>query len=274
MLSDQERQWIYRHAYLPEHLPDYVGAVSGAEPFLHRNYLYFLGKKHLIFNGYPLVPDAEPAAPIYDSICERIRPDTVALIAAAIWLPAEQYEQQVTDSYYRLNLPLAPIDAALAYMLRRAQRDLQVSRGNFGKEHKKIIKAFLAGHSFNRRQKYLFKHIAQYLNASASAVLLEARMEKELVAFNVVDMGAVDYAFYLFSFRSSSINVPGASDLLFQAMVDQAQTGGKKAVNLGLGINAGIRRFKEKWGGAPFLDYCSALVDNREIDIGQLAKKL
>ena len=114
MLNDQERSWIYGHAYLPEHLPDYVGAISGAEPFLHRNYLYFKDKKHLIFNGYPLVPDSDPAGRIYDSICERLQPVMVALIASAIWLPAEQYEQQASDSYYRLDLPLAPIGAAVA----------------------------------------------------------------------------------------------------------------------------------------------------------------
>jgi hypothetical protein len=274
MLNDQEHKWIYRHAYLPEHLPDYVGAVSGAEPFLHHNYLYFIGKKHLIFNGYPLEPHSDPPARIYDFICERFQPTTVAVIASAIWLPAEQYEQLAVDSYYRLDLPLTPIDAAVAYMLRRAQRDLQVTRGSFGKEHKKIIKAFLADHSFNRRQKYLFSHIPQYLKASDSAVLFEARREKELVAFNIVDLGAADYAFYLFSFRSSKITVPGASDLLFHEMVNLAQTEGKKAVNLGLGINAGIRRFKEKWGGTPFLNYSSVLVDKREVDIGRLAQKL
>jgi hypothetical protein len=143
-------------------------------------------------------------------------------------------------------------------MLRRAQRDLQVRRGRFGKEHRKRIKAFLAGHHFNRRQKHLFKHVPQYLKASDSAVLFEARRGNELVAFNIVDLGAADYAFYLFSFRSSKINVPGASDLLFHEMVNLAHTKGKKAVNLGLGVNDGIRRFKEKWGGVPFLNYSSA----------------
>jgi hypothetical protein len=57
-------------------------------------------------------------------------------------------------------------------------------------------------------------------------------------------------------------------------MVNLAQTEGKKAVNLGLGVNSGIRRFKEKWGGVPFLNYSSALVDKREVDLGKLAKKL
>jgi hypothetical protein len=89
-----------------------------------------------------------------------------------------------------------------------------------------------------------------------------------------VDLGAADYAFYLFNFRSGKINVPGASDLLFHEMVNLAQTEGKKALNLGLGINAGVRRFKEKWGGTPFLNYSSVLVDKRKVDIGRLAKKL
>ena len=126
----------------------------------------------------------------------------------------------------------------------------------------------------HRRQKYIFKNMPQYLKASDSAVLLEARTKNELAAFNIVDLGAADYAFYLFSFRSNKKKVPGASDLLFHEMVKLAQAEGKKTVNLGLGVNAGIRRFKEKWGGVPFLDYCSALIDKRQVDIGNLAKKL
>jgi len=274
MLYHQERKWIHRHAYLPEHLPDYVGAISGAEPFLHSNYLFFLAKKHLLFNGYPLGSDFDLPDQVYDTACKRFRPSTVSVIAPDLWLPAEQCEHQTVDSYYRLDLPLTSIDADVVYMLRRAQRELQVFRGRFGKEHKKIVKAFVAAHRFDRRHKYLFKHIPQYLKAGDSAVLLEARKHNRLVAFNIVDLGAADYAFYLFSFRSDKIKVPGASDLLFHAMVNQAQTEGKKAVNLGLGVNAGIRRFKEKWGGVPFLKYCSALMDKREVDIGRLAKKL
>jgi hypothetical protein len=274
MLNDQEAKWIHRHAYLPEHLPAYVGAISGAEPFLHRSYIYFLSKKHLIFNGYPLEPDSDSPAPVYESICERFQPTTVAVIAPAIWMPAEQCEQQSTDSYYRLDLPITQIDAAVAYMLRRAQRELQVTRSSFGREHKKIIKTFLAEHNFNRRQKYIYKHIPYYLKASDSAVLFEARRGNKLVAFSIVDLGAADYAFYMFSFRSSKTGIPGASDLLFHEMVKLAQGEGKKAINLGLGVNAGIRRFKGKWGGVPFLDYASAWVDKREVDIGKLAKKL
>jgi hypothetical protein len=57
-------------------------------------------------------------------------------------------------------------------------------------------------------------------------------------------------------------------------MVNLAQFQGKKAINLGLGIHPGIRHFKEKWGGVPFLAYHSALVQRPTVDLEGLAKKL
>jgi hypothetical protein len=58
-------------------------------------------------------------------------------------------------------------------------------------------------------------------------------------------------------------------------MVRLAQSEGKAAINLGLGINDGIRRFKEKWGGVPFLPYQSAFVHRKpSLGLGKLADKL
>ena len=54
MLSREELEHVYQHAYLPEHLPHYVAAVSGAEPYLHADFLCFSRKNHLTFIGYPL----------------------------------------------------------------------------------------------------------------------------------------------------------------------------------------------------------------------------
>jgi hypothetical protein len=57
-------------------------------------------------------------------------------------------------------------------------------------------------------------------------------------------------------------------------MVNIAQAGGKSAINLGLGINSGIRRFKEKWGGVPFLRCETAVVSRETSDLGKLSEKL
>jgi len=45
-------------------------------------------------------------------------------------------------------------------------------------------------------------------------------------------------------------------------------------VNLGLGINEGIRRFKEKWEGKPFLSYTADTIQTKPFDFGDLANKL
>ena len=109
---------------------------------------------------------------------------------------------------------------------------------------------------------------------SKSARLIEARKGAQVAAFTITDMGSADYAFYMFNFRSTKHLIPGASDLLFNEMVNMSQSEGKKAINLGLGIHPGIRRFKEKWGGVPFLTHAAALVHRKAIDLGTLSNKL
>jgi hypothetical protein len=69
-------------------------------------------------------------------------------------------------------------------------------------------------------------------------------------------------------------HVPGASDLLFQEMTNLAQAEGKGTLNLGLGVHPGVRRFKEKWGGTPFLTHASAVVNLKPLEMGRLADKL
>jgi len=275
MLSNEQLNRIYRQAYLPEHLPGYVEAISDAQAHLVGNYLCFTRKAHLILIGYPLGADSGDTARAYSSACEQFEPSTVALIAPDIRrMVTGLVEIQSRDCYYRCRLPLETVEPKTANMVRRAERELTLSHGSFQKEHKKLIKTFLKTHQLTAEQIYIYQHIDTYLKHCSTARILEARKQGVLVAFTVVDTGSADYAFYLFNFRSQKEKVPGASDLLFKAMVDLAQSEGKKAVNLGLGIHQGIRRFKEKWGGVPFLPYCSAWVDRKAADWGELAQKL
>lgn len=274
MLSSDDSKRIYQQAYLPEHLSVYVEAISGAQAHLVSNYLCFTRQAHLIFIGYPLGEPTDDTPEAYESACERFDPTTVALIAPDIWLDPATLKMQPRDSYYQLHLPVETIDPNRAYMVRRAQSELTVRKGKFQREHKKMIKAFLKAHQLSAEQIYVYNRIGEYLRQTSSAHLLETRKNDVLVAFTVVDTGSADYAFYLFNFRSQKEKVPGASDLLFKAMVDLAQSEGKKAINLGLGIHQGIRRFKEKWGGEIFLPYHSAWIDRKAPDWGDLAQKL
>ena len=274
MLSKEDRHHIYQQAYLPEHLPDYVTAVSGAQPYLIKNHICFCHRRHMMFIGFPLGDSTNDTVLAYLAACERYKPATVAIIAPRIWLLNDVCEKQPGDRYYRLKLPLSSIHAQVAYMVRRAQRDLVIMRGKFSREHKRIVKEFLNARQLTPDQIYLFKHLHHYLKHSPCTILLEARKGRELVAFTVIDLGSANYAFYLFNFRSIKFNIPGASDLLFREMVNVAQSSGKKAINLGLGINSGIRRFKEKWGGVPFLSCEAAVVHRETLALERLVKKL
>ena len=274
MLSSEELHLVYERAYIPEQLPSYVEAVSSAEPHLHDDCLCFTRGTHLIFIGYPLKMAANGMPRSYESACERFRPATVAVIAPQLWFPHQPYQSQPADSYYRLELPLGRLDPELSYMVRRAARELRIREGTFGKDHRRLVKDFISGHELSREHKLIFERIPYYLKRSKAARLLEARKGDVLVAFTIVDLGAARYAFYLFNLRSAEENVPGASDLLFLEMVSLAQSERKKAINLGLGIHPGIRHFKEKWGGIPFLPYCSTRVTRKPDELSSLVDKL
>ena len=274
MLNQEERRLIHHYAYLPEHLPDYVQSISGDEPFLHENHLCFFRKGHLTFIGYPLA-DAGPATPeVYASACERFKPRTSAIIAPRITRSDYDHEAEPEDHYYRLDLPVRNVKPDVAYMVRRAARDLRVRLGEFAAEHRALVDAFLTRDGISREHKKVFKDIPTYLKRSVTARLLEARRGDELVAFNVLDLGSRNYGFYLFNFRSPETNVPGASDLLFHAMALLVYAEGKPRLNLGLGIHSGVRRFKEKWGGVPFLPYATSEKRRTVDDLLALMKRL
>lgn len=275
MLTEEEQRRVYENAYVPEQLISYVEAVADAEPYIHGNYLCFFRQNHLIFIGYPLIINkTSDIKSAYESACEQFSPATVAITAPDIWLPAQTYAAQPKDIYYRLDLPLGPLNPKVSYMLRRAHRELRITLGAFGTEHERLVQAFLSGHDLGREQKEIFNKIPHYLKRSGTARLFEARKGDFLIACSIMDLGAADYAFYLFNFRSVEEHIPGASDLLFYEMMRLAQNEGKGAMNLGLGIHSGVRHFKEKWGAIPFLPYSSGLVRRRPFEMDTLLGKL
>ncbi len=274
MLTPEESNFIYQWAYLPEHLPQYVESISGAEAYLYFAHLCFVKGNHLIFIGYPLSAESNTQQ-AYETACHRFQPITVAIVTPQLWFTPASYEDWHEDTYYRLTLPLQNMSPEVAYMVRRAARELQAIEGKFSQEHQQLVKEFLLGHKVTEEQRLIFERIPKYLAYSKTARLLEVRRENGvLVAFSVVDLGSVDYAFYLFNFRSIKENVPGASDLLFQKMVFLAEAEGKKAINMGLGINRGILHFKQKWGGVPFLPYVSCLIRRQPVQMEALFDKL
>ncbi len=261
MITSAEREYIEEHAYIPEHIPQYVTAISKTEPFLFRDHVVHAKKHHFVFVGYPLKePFAEKQmGRVLEDAMKRFKPESVALIAPAIPSHIKECDHHPSDHYYRLDLSVLSVSQKLRNMLSRAGRELSSGQHkNLDEEHRKIVKDFLKTHPVDEGTRFVFENIGGYLSSSASAWVFDARNNKgELVAFDVAEFRPKDYAIYMFNFTSEALYVPGASDLLLSEVIKQAKTERKKYVNLGLGINPGVTFFKKKWGGVAFLPYAS-----------------
>lgn len=271
MLTPSEKDYITKYAYVPEHITDYVAAISGGEPFLIKDYLCYNSKGALIFIGYPLKEpfEKERIQDAVDSAIEKFKPKQIALIAPSIPELRCPCSKSESDSYYRLALSNIHIGQKLRNMIKHASRDIYCEmRQGLGNEHKQLISEFLDSRKVDEDTKRLFEAVPRYAASVLSAMVFESRdKNNRLIAFDIAEFGAKDYAFYMFNFRSRKHYVPGASDLLLHELIKTAQEEGKSFINLGLGVNNGVIFFKKKWGGIPFLDYksCNYNLSNSSI---------
>jgi hypothetical protein len=257
MLTAKQTERIEREAYLPEHLPGYVCAISGAEPLWFEDYLAYARQDVLIFIGYPLgVPFGSQAleATLAAAI-RQCRPGLVSLIAPT--LPASLDKALPPDWYYRLDLAAVVASQKTRNMIRRSGRELSVSIGRqWGPDHGRLVEAFLQRRPVDEAGRSIFAGIERYLAASPTARIFEARNGAgQLVAFDIAEFGSCNYAFYMFNIPNADRYVPGASDLLLARVIEQAAGEGKRYINLGLGISPGVAAFKTKWGGVPFVPH-------------------
>ena len=264
MITTAQQNYIEEYAYVPEHMITYVMAISQTEPILLDDFLVYTRKGHLIFVGYPLKDafDERRMAKVFEDAMRRFRPREVALTAPAIPPSLSIGVTPSSDHYYRLDLSTLSISQKLRNMLKRATRELVVERGQvFNDEHRKMVDDFVQTHPVDEGTRRIFQRIPDYLSSSPRAWVFSARSKAgELVAFDVAELGPKHYALYMFNFTSTSLYVPGASDLLLSEVIRQAKTEGKRYLNLGLGINPGVAFFKKKWGGVIFLPYAFAMV--------------
>lgn len=259
MIRTEESKLIYDHAYVPEHLVDYVVSISGAEPYLFQHYLCYKKGETLIFIGYPLgvAFDEKQMEASLDAASRALKPRIVSLITPVTTTRSVRIITQHSDSCYRLDLDNLVIPPKVRTMVQRALHEVSVEQNNnWTNEHEAIVHEFIATHPVSEESRYIFVRISEYVSSSKSASILNAlNNEGKLIAFDVADYGSRDYAFYMFNFTSQKQRVPGVSDLLLSRVIASAQTKGKRFVNLGLAINRGVAFFKQKWGGIPFLNH-------------------
>jgi hypothetical protein len=263
MIAAAQQDYIEDRAYVPEHIPHYVTAISQTEPYLFGDFLVYAKKGHLILVGYPLKEPFEEKrlqSALEDAI-KSFKPDTVSLTAPSVPSSLRDCSHFPSDHYYRLDLSSLSISQKLRNMLKRASRELSVEKNkNFSEEHRKMVQEFLKVHPVDEATRSIFQRIDKYLSSSKAAWIFDVRDKgNELVAFDVAEFQSRSYCFYMFNFTSDVRYVPGVSDLLLFEVIQQAKKEGKKYINLGLGINPGVTFFKKKWGGMPFLPHAFCL---------------
>jgi len=260
VITPDEEGYILERAYIPEHILNLMVPISRGEPFLKEEHLGFVKDNWLIFVGYPLDGNVSQvrSESVLNQAVETFRPEVLWFIGPEI-LPSllESCKERETDRYYTLDIEQSKLKPSLQRMADKASKELRVERSRaFSKEHEALIAELLKREKLPPRVRELYRAMPDYVSRSSSACTLDARDKNgKLSAFFVVELGARNFSTYVLGCHSKKHYVPHASDLLFLEMIKLTREHGKDTINLGLGVNAGIKRFKEKWGGIPSLNY-------------------
>lgn len=260
MLSPEQEEYILESAYVPEHITNLMVGICDGEPFLVEDYVFYVKADWLIFIGYPLgrhYQAADFTAALNDTII-KFNPAYTWFIAPEMpesFLRAAR--QRESDEYYKLNIQNQTVKKNLVQVIQKAAAVLEVEKSRqFSPDHVALTKEFLKREKTAPRVRELFLRMPEYVARSSTSLVLSARdKNRNLSAFYVMELAAGKFATYVVGCFSKNHYVPHASDLLFFEMIKLAGEKHKEYIHLGLGVNEGIRRFKKKWGGIPFLKY-------------------
>ncbi len=260
MLTHEEERYILTRAYIPEHVVGLMTYLSGGEPFLIENYFCCRKNDWIILVGYPLAKDFNLAEfeGVVARIKNRFRPKNLSMIAPQI-TPSllETCTENESDHYYTLDADNPVISSNVRRNLRKARQTLTVERASSMQvAHQDLMREFVERVKPAARVKQLLFKMPGFVSHSRSAWVLNAwDAQKHLTAFYVVDLAAEDFSNYIIGCYTKRNYVLGASDLLLYELIRLTKEHEKRYIHLGLGVNEGIRRFKEKWGARPTRRY-------------------
>jgi hypothetical protein len=260
MIFPEEEKAILARAYVPEHSVELMTRISGGEPFLSEDYFLCRTGYGIIVVGYPLGSDFKRAE--FEETLRRIiktfRPAKVSLIAPEAPASFETaFVERASDQYYTLDLPVKAVRGNLARLVRKAREAGFVDQSErLTDAHRDLVREFLGRAAPPPRIRELLLKMWDYVGKAGEALVLNAwDGARRLAAFFVVDFAPKDFSTYVIGCHSKTNYLPGASDLLMSELIKMSEASGKRFIHLGIGVNPGIRTFKEKWGGIPTRTY-------------------
>jgi len=260
MLTSDEEAYILDQAYVPEHCIRLMTHVSGGEPFLIDDFFICRKENRVILIGYPLADNFTPdqLEAVFAKIKKKFRPEFVSLVAPQ--MPpslAAACQETESDAYFTLQAQKPVIRSPVKRNLRKARQNLRVEFSSGMQDaHGELMHEFVGRTPLSERvQRLLFK-MPEFVAGSDMALVLNTwDQANKLVAFYVVDFEAKRFSNYIMGCHSKENYVRGASDLLLFELINLSLEYDKLYLHLGLGVNAGIRRFKAKWGAVPTRRY-------------------
>jgi len=261
---------ILDFASVPEHSVEFMRVMSGGEPFIRGDYLFFYEHDWLMAVGYPLKGEydhTEFQNMLNDAIAFTQAQETWLMCPA---LPDSLKSSRIEkDKFYVLDLK-AKVPARLMNLADKASRSLHWEIGSsFTSEHKKLWEEFIRSKSLAPRVLELYKRTEKVIRVLPDLVMLNAwNREGHLVSCLLLDLAPRRFASYLIGAHSKKYYVPFATDLLFREMIALSREHDKEFIHLGLGVNPGITRFKTKWGGRFYSGYEMAFFKNPGIPRG------
>ena len=271
MLTQLEETTVARGLSSSDH-DFFARAATVGEPFLRRGLMCYFDGSRVEIVGVPLtasMPDHELRGRLVAVIDEWRCQKGVRLIDYLGPVPIEMggdepwplvYTEDPLDSnvdvFVDLTRPLIH-RMKLKQDLRRAERRGIVTtiahRTILGYEHISLLEKLIRGNAFTTEDAGFLASVVSILRHPAT-LCFEARCGSSLVGFTV----AHQY------FRDSPLVVcasfdrlcPGASDVLYAAMLRHYQTTGGRRLGLGYAFDEALLRYKTKWGtailGRPF----------------------
>ncbi|MGE5311627.1 MAG: translation initiation factor IF-2 [Nitrospirota bacterium] len=250
---------VTAHAVVPEQVVAYVWAVSESRPRMVGPCVGYECGGEFVLVAYPL-HDPRDEGGMAEAVEQALqipglRRITVIGPAKPKAVPAGSRIEE--DCYYAVPVPPPEPAQKLRNLLRRASRELTVERGRHWKDdHLHLVQRYLDERHLAPGTRHIFERLPGYLAASPGSLLLSARLaDGRLAALAVGEFASLHTAFFMFCFRDPQLAPPGSTDLLLSGLLDEAGRRGHGLMNLGLGVNEGIRFFKRKWGAIDFLPY-------------------
>ncbi len=261
MISEEEKYYMLSNAYVPEHIPDMMSYLSGGEPYLiDDKYLILLLNKCLIFIGYPLKPpkDSEEITYHIEAAIKRFSPSNVLIVVESGSSKFfQRFKKIEEDFYYTIDLKNLSIDRKLMKLLEKIHKRIKIEiERQTTIEHLRLTEEFINSRKLPDNIKELYKRLPGYMKTCKDIFYLSAYNEKgNLTGYYIVESEARNFSAYMIGCISRVNYEPHTSDYLMSELIRISQDMDKKFINLGLGVNEGIRRFKEKWGAIKSLKY-------------------